>query len=139
MSGYGFHWTQCRGGGGGGLVALAVVLVAAAAVLHAIWHTLVEVAEIAALTVVSVAGLAAVAGIGLLAHRARSDRPGRPITGRVVSRGYPRNAASVGGFPHNRARSALRTAHPPARPHARADRCDRHPAWLPRGEWLVKH
>jgi hypothetical protein len=34
MSGYGFHWTQCRGGGGGGLVALAVVLVAAAAVLH---------------------------------------------------------------------------------------------------------
>ena len=81
-------------GGGDGLVALAVVLVAAAAVLHAIWHTLVEVAEIAALTVVSVAGLAAVAGIGLLAHRARSDRPGRPITGRAVSRLPPKRGLS---------------------------------------------
>jgi hypothetical protein len=43
----GLHCPGC--GDGGGLAALAVVVLAViGAVLHAIWHTLVEVAEIAA-------------------------------------------------------------------------------------------
>ena len=63
--------TEGGGGGAAGLIALAVVLCIAAAVLHAIWHTIVEAAEITALAVISALGLAAVAGIACVALRAR--------------------------------------------------------------------
>jgi hypothetical protein len=46
-----------------------VVLAVTGAVIHAIWHTIVEIAEILALTVLSITGLAAVAGIGYVALR----------------------------------------------------------------------
>ena len=51
------------------MVALAVI----GAVIHAIWHTIVEVAESVALTVLSIAGLAAVAGIGYVVLRIRAS------------------------------------------------------------------
>ena len=69
--------------GGAGLVALAVVLVIVAAVLHAIWHTIVEAAELAALGVVSVIAAAALAGAAYAALRIRAyvleQRARRPV------------------------------------------------------------
>ena len=59
-------------GGGGGLVALVVVLAISVAVLHAIWHAIVEAAEIAALVVVSAIGAAALVGVTYAALRIRA-------------------------------------------------------------------
>jgi hypothetical protein len=66
----GLHCPGCDSSGG--LIALVVVAVIGA-VIHAIWHTIVEVAEIVALTVLSITGLAAVAGIGYVALRIRAS------------------------------------------------------------------
>ena len=68
----GLHCPGCDSGGGG-LIALVVVLAVIGAVIHAIWHTIVEVAEIVALTVLSITGLAAVAGIGYVALRIQAS------------------------------------------------------------------
>ena len=68
----GLHCPGCDRGGGG-LIALVVVLAVIGAVIHAIWHTIVEVAEIVALTVLSITGLAAVAGVGYVALRIRAS------------------------------------------------------------------
>ena len=68
----GLHCPGCDSGGGG-LIALVMVLAVLGAVIHAIWHTIVEVAEIVALTVLSITGLAAVAGIGYVALRIRAS------------------------------------------------------------------
>ena len=82
-------------GGGGGLVALVVVLAISVAVLHAIWHAIVEAAEIAALVVVSAIGAAALAGVTYAALRIRAyvleQRARRPISVR---------AEVVDVFPH---------------------------------------
>ena len=67
----GLHCPGCDSGGG--LIALVVVLGVIGAVIHAIWHTIVEVAEIVALTVLSITGLAAVAGIGYVTLRIRAS------------------------------------------------------------------
>ena len=64
----GLHCPGCGDSGGGLLVALVVI----GAVIHAIWHALVEAAEIAALTLLSAAGLAAVAGLVYTAVRIRA-------------------------------------------------------------------
>jgi len=88
----GLHCPGC-GDGGGGLAALIVVLVVIGAVIHAIWHTLVEVAEIAAWTVLGAAGLAAIAGLVYAAVRVRASvttsRPGRVIPAEVIRLGTP--------------------------------------------------
>jgi hypothetical protein len=65
----GLHCPGCGDGDGVALVAVLVALAVIAAIIRAIWHTIVEAAEIAALTVLSIAGLAAVAGLGYLALR----------------------------------------------------------------------
>jgi hypothetical protein len=97
MSGYGYHWTPCHRGGGG-LAAVVVGLVVVGAVIHAIWRPLVQAAEIAGLVVLGAAALAAVAGIVWVVllvrehaavRRTRQDRPGRPVTARVVIRQAP--------------------------------------------------
>jgi hypothetical protein len=71
-----------------------VVLAVVGAVIHAIWRTLVDVAEIAALVVLSAAALAAVTGIvyaillvreHAATRQARQNRPARPVAARVVS------------------------------------------------------
>ena len=80
----GLHCPGCGDGDGFRLIALVVALVLIGAIIHAIWHTLVEAAEIAALTVLSVAALAVAGGIALLVYRSRSDRPRRPIALRAV-------------------------------------------------------
>jgi hypothetical protein len=67
----GLHCPGCDSGGG--LVALLMVLAVTGAVLHAIWHTIVEAAEIIALTVLGITGLAAVAGISYVALRIRAS------------------------------------------------------------------
>jgi hypothetical protein len=75
----GLHCPGCgHGGGGGALVVVLVVLAILGAVVHVVWHQLVEaaqvvvdVAEITVLTVLGVAGLAAIAGIGYGAVRVR--------------------------------------------------------------------
>jgi len=76
-------WQTTGGGGRRGLVALVVVLVIAAAVLHAIWHTIVEAAEIVALVVVSAIGAAALGGVAYAALRIRAyvlgQRARRPV------------------------------------------------------------
>lgn len=54
-------------------MALLTVLAVIGAVVHAIWHTIVEAAEIIALTVLGITGLAAVAGIGYLVLRIRAS------------------------------------------------------------------
>lgn len=68
----GLHCPGC-GDGGGGLVVVLVVLAVAGAIIHAIWHTLVEVAEITAFTVLGIAGLAALAGLGYAVMRVRAS------------------------------------------------------------------
>lgn len=67
----GLHCPGCDSGGG--LVALVVALAVIGAVIHAIWRTIVEAAEIAALTVLAITGLAAVAGIGYVVLRIRAS------------------------------------------------------------------
>jgi biotin transporter BioY len=96
----GLHCPGCDNGGG--LIAL-LVLAVTGAVIHAIWHAIVEVAEIVALTVLSITGLAAVAGIGyvVLRIRARMTRS-RAQTG-------PK-AVIVGEVTHGR----INAGHPPA-------------------------
>jgi hypothetical protein len=68
--------------GGGGLAVALIALAIVGAVLHAIWHTLVEVVEIVALVLVSAAGLAVAAGGVYAAMRIRArvieSRP-RPV------------------------------------------------------------
>ena len=82
-------------GGGGGLVALVVVLAISVAVLHAIWHAIVDAAEITALVVVSAIGAGALAGVTYAALRIRAyvleQRARRPISVR---------AEVVDVFPH---------------------------------------
>lgn len=70
----GLHCEGCGGGhgGGGGLIALVTVLAITGAVLHAIWHTIVEVADIAALVVVSATGAAALGGGAYAVSRIRA-------------------------------------------------------------------
>ena len=72
-----------------------VVLAISVAVLHAIWHAIVEAAEIAALVVVSAIGAAALAGVTYAALRIRAyvleQRARRPISVR---------AEVVDVFPH---------------------------------------
>ena len=64
-----------------------VVLGIVAAVIHAIWHTIVEAAEIAAIVVVSAIGAAALAGVTYAALRIRAyvleQRARRPISVRA--------------------------------------------------------
>jgi hypothetical protein len=79
----GLHCPGCGDGDGGALVVALVVLVVIVAVIRAIWHTIVEAAEIAALVVVSAAGLAATAGLGYATVRigagiARARREAAP-------------------------------------------------------------
>jgi len=69
----GLHCPDCGDGGGGALIAVLVALAVAGAIIRAIWHVLVEAAEIAALVVVSAAGLAAAAGLGYAALRVRAS------------------------------------------------------------------
>ena len=75
--------TEGGGLGGAGLIALVVVLAIAAAVLHAIWRTIVEAAEIAAVTVIAVIAAAVLAGAGYAALRIRrrvlEQRARRPV------------------------------------------------------------
>jgi uncharacterized membrane protein YccC len=76
-------WQTTGSGGSGGVV---LVLVAAAVligsgVLTAVVHAL----EVILVVAGAVIGLAVAAGIGVLIWRVRSDRPGRPISARVVS------------------------------------------------------
>jgi hypothetical protein len=91
----GLHCPGCGDGGGGALIAVLVALAVVGAIIHAIWHTLVEAAEIAALTVLSLAGLAAVAGLGYAALRVRarmaSPRAQRviPVRAEVIRLGSP--------------------------------------------------
>lgn len=106
----GLHCPGC--GDGGGLAALAVVIVLAVigAVLHAIWHTLVEVAEIAAWTVAGFAVLAAAGGIGYRVTRARSDRPRTADRRAAGVPATPRHAAAIGGFLQPGHRACLQRA-----------------------------
>jgi hypothetical protein len=79
--------------GGGGLVVVLVVLAVVGAVLHAIWHTLVEVVEIVALVLVSAAGLAVAAGAVYAGVRIRArvlearDRRTVPARAQVIRLG----------------------------------------------------
>jgi hypothetical protein len=82
----GLHCPGCGDGDGLGLIALVVALAVIGAIIHAIWRTLVEAVEIAALTVLGAAALAAIAGIAVLVHRARQNRPRRPVAARPVYR-----------------------------------------------------
>jgi hypothetical protein len=81
--------------GGGGLVALVVVLAISGAVLHDIWHTIVEAAEIVALVFVSAIGAAVLGGVTYAALRIRAymleQRAQRPVQVR---------AEVVDVFPH---------------------------------------
>ena len=99
----GLHCPGCDSGGGGGLIALVVVLAVIGAVIHAIWHTIVEVAEIVALTVLSITGLAAVAGIGYVALRIRAS------IGRPQAQTGPK-AVIVSEVTHD----SIHVGHPPA-------------------------
>jgi biotin transporter BioY len=108
----GLHCPGCDSGGG--LIALVVVLAVIGAVIHAIWQTIVEVAEIVALTVLSITGLAAVAGIGYVALRIRASiarsraqtGPEAVITGEVIH-----DSINVGHLPA--IASPPRTSWPP--------------------------
>ncbi len=82
MSGYGFHWTPCRGSGGGGLI----VLVAAGAVVAAngrtVEHAVTSLVEVVAITVgvvLVVGAVAAVAVWRVRRRRARAVLPVRPV------------------------------------------------------------
>jgi biotin transporter BioY len=97
----GLHCPGCDSGGG--LVALVVTLAVIGAVIHAIWRTIVEAAEIAALTVLGITGLAAVAGIGYVVLRIRTSMArSRAQTG-------PK-AVIVGEVTHG----SINAGHPPA-------------------------
>jgi hypothetical protein len=79
MSCKGLHCPGCGDGGGAGLAVLAVVAVILGLVLHAIWHTLVEVVEIIALILLSGLGLAAAGGLVYAGLRIRASvRARRP-------------------------------------------------------------
>jgi hypothetical protein len=84
----GLHCPGCGDGEGGVLVVVLVVLAVAAAIIRAIWHTLVELAEITAAVVAGICGVAAVAGLVYLALRVREvvrARQHRPIAVRLMS------------------------------------------------------
>jgi len=68
----GLHCDGCGDGGGPVLIAVLVVLAIIGAVVHAIWHQLVEAVEIVALVLVSGCGLAVAAGGVYLAMRIRA-------------------------------------------------------------------
>jgi hypothetical protein len=84
----GLHCPGCGDGGGGALIAVLIALAVTGAIIRAIWHTLVEVAEITAFTVLGAAALAAAAGLVYVALKVREAtraRHDRPIAFRVVS------------------------------------------------------
>jgi hypothetical protein len=83
----GLHCPGCGDHGGGELVALVVIVAIIGAVVHAIWHTIIEAAEIVALVLVSAAGLGLAAGGIYLAVRIRARqleaRARRPVPARA--------------------------------------------------------
>ena len=91
----GLHCDGCGDGGGGALIAVLVVLAIIGAVVHAIWHQLVEAVEIVALVLVSGCGLAVAAGGVYAAVRIRARvlelraRHTVPAPARVVRLGEP--------------------------------------------------
>jgi hypothetical protein len=112
----GLHCPGCGDGGGGALVAAVVILAIIAAVIHAIWHTLVEIAEIAAWTVLGIAGVAAAAGIGYAALRVRASVTSRRAAPRAVIIGEVTRGSISGG-------------------HAPAIEPPRHTGWPLPGQW----
>ena len=80
----GLHCPGCGDGDGWAVTALIVALAVIVAVLRAIWHTLVEIAEIAAWTVLGIAGVAAAAAIGYAALRVRAGLASRRATPTAV-------------------------------------------------------
>jgi hypothetical protein len=89
----GLHCPGCSGGGGGRAIAALVTLAIIGAVIHAIWHTIVEAGEIIALVLASAIGAAALAGVtyGALQVRARVLEQRRrrpvPVRGEVIRLG----------------------------------------------------
>ncbi len=90
----GLHCHGCGDGGGGALIAVLVVLAIIGAIVHAIWHEVVEAVEIVALVLLSAAGLAVLAGGIYLAVRIRArvldasrTRRTVPMPARVVRLG----------------------------------------------------
>lgn len=80
----GIHCDGCGGGGAPvGLIALAVAAGVAYALLRAIWHTLVTVAEIVVIVLGASLGAAVLAGLGYAAVRVRryvlDGREARPV------------------------------------------------------------
>lgn len=92
MSGHGYHWSKCPGGGSGGsssglaLAVIAAVVLIGSGAVSAAASAIVSLLVTIAIVLGSLLGLAVLAGIALLVHRARSDRPGRPIAARLM---YP--------------------------------------------------
>jgi hypothetical protein len=78
---------QTTDSGGGGLV--LVVIIAALAVGSGAASAAVSALVTIAIVLAAVIGLAVLGAAAVLVHRARSDRPGRPIPARVVSRVPP--------------------------------------------------
>lgn len=105
----GLHCPGCGDGGGAGIIAL-VVLVVIGATVHAVWHTIVEVAEIAAWTVVGLAGLAAAAGIAWGVRRILQEAPRRPVSPGPVSQIPPGTRPRLEGS-HNQAIEPPRELH----------------------------
>ena len=89
----GLHCEGCGDGNGGLVLAVLAVLAIVGAVVHAIWHQLVEAFEIAALVLGSAAALAVLAGVACLAVRIRARQLAHraprtvPMPARVVRLG----------------------------------------------------
>ena len=75
---------QTTGGGGVGMAAVVIALAVIGAVIHAIWHTLIEVAEIVVWTMAGIVGLAVVAGLGYAAFRIRASMASRRTAPKAV-------------------------------------------------------
>lgn len=97
MSGWGFHWTPCKGSGGGGAWKIALMVAAAAllaapaeAAVTTAAHVVAEVVRVTIIVLASMLGVAMLAGVGVGVRRAVRWQAARRA---VVSRPAPAVAA----------------------------------------------